>query len=96
MGVHARSWHLNWSSPVEIVMRQSESKLLDLNFSQGGLVQRYKEVSGTHASLGSLHWNEEEVKFFALGASYALNKITVNDATTGRVVETALTIDDKE
>ena len=38
VGVHARSWYLNWSGPVEIVVRKGESKLLDLNFSQGGLV----------------------------------------------------------
>ena len=49
-----------------------------------------------HTTLGTFNRNKEEIKFFARRGTDTLNKITVNDTTTGRVVKSTLTINDKE
>jgi hypothetical protein len=85
--VHAGSGHLDGAGPIEVVVAQGEGKLLELNLGQGGLVEGHEEVSGAHAALGAFDGHEEKVKLVvSAGGRGALNKISVDDATRGRVL----------
>jgi len=65
VSVHAWSWHLDRTSPVEIVMTQIECQLLQFELGEIGLIQRHEEVRGTHAALGTSDGHEEEVELIA-------------------------------
>jgi hypothetical protein len=85
--VHAWSGHLDGAGPVKIAEAQSEGQLLQLNLGQGGLVEGHEEMSGAHATLSALDGHEEEVKLVvSASARGALNKVSVDDATRGRVL----------
>ena len=62
MGIHAWCGDLDGAGPVEIIVAQRKSQLLQLSLCQGRLVKRHKEVSGAHATLGASDRNKEEVK----------------------------------
>ena len=66
MSVHARRWHFDWSSPVEIVVTERVSELLDLGFGKVGLLHGNEEVSWSHAALRASYREEEEIEFLAL------------------------------
>jgi len=53
VGIHARSWDFDGAGPVEVVMAQGESQVLQLSLCQGRLVEGHKEVSWAHAALGA-------------------------------------------
>ena len=44
VGVLARSWHFDWTCPVEVEVAEGEGQLLNLNASQGGVILRHEEV----------------------------------------------------
>ena len=97
MSIHARCWDLDGAGPVEIIVAQRKSQLLQLSLSQSRLVKRHKEVSGAHATLGASDRHKEEVKLpVATGCRGAFNKVLVDDATRGRVIEFSVAINDEE
>lgn len=61
--IHARSRHLDGTSPVEIVVAQGEGQLLELNLAQVRLVLGHEEVRWSHAALSTLDGHQEEVEF---------------------------------
>ena len=95
MSVHAGSWHLDRSCPVEVVVAQVECQLLKLKLGERRLVQRHEEVRWTHAPLITFDWDEEEVKVFALVVVF-LDKLTIDDATTRWVVQSVVVVENKE
>ena len=96
VGVHARSRHLNRTSPVEVVVGKGEGELLNLKLAEAGLVEGNEEMSWSHAALSAFDWDEEEVKLLCLRTTSTFNEVTVDDATTWGIVQSTLTIDDKE
>lgn len=62
MRIHARSRHLDRTSPVEVIVAQGEGQLLELNLAQVRLVLGHEEVGRSHAALSSLDGHEEEVE----------------------------------
>ena len=83
MGVLAWRWHLDRSSPVEIVVTECIGQLLQLNLLQVRLVQSDMHMGGEHTSLGGRRWSDEEVKSF-VGLVFTpgiFNQASVNDAS---------------
>lgn len=62
MGILAGSWHLDWTSPVEIKVTQRECQMLDLNARELRVILGDKEVGWQHTALGSGGWRHEEIK----------------------------------
>ena len=95
--VHAWGRHLDWASPVEVIVAQVERELFKLELGQRRLVQGHEEVSRTHAALSSLHGHQEEVELTVSALSRrALNQVSIDDAATRRVVETVVVVNDEE
>lgn len=95
MSVHAGSWHLDRSRPVEVVVAQVECQLLKLDLGEGWLVQGHEEVRWTHAPLITFDWDEEEVKVFALVVAF-LDKLAIDDAPTRWVVQSVVVVENEE
>ena len=93
--VHAWRRHLDSTSPVEVVVAQSEDKLLQLELGQVGLVHRHVEVSWLLAALGATHWEQEEVKLVSI-ITRRLNQLGVDEAAARRIAQPALSVLDKE
>jgi len=95
VGIHAWGRHFNGTSPIEVIVTKGECQLLELNLGQGRLIERHIEVGWSLTSLGALDRNEEEIELF-LGRAAGFDEVTVDDASTGRVVEAVVAIHDEE
>ena len=94
--VHAGSRHLDWASPVEVVVTKGEGQLLDLKLVKARLIDRHIEVSRAHATLGSFNGYEEEIEFFvSTCGGGTFDEITINDTTTWWVLK-FVTIENEE
>ena len=94
----AWSGYLDWASPVEVAVAQSEGQLLNLHFEKGRLVEWDEAVSGQDAALVGRSRGDEEIE--GLGrvssATFVLYEASVDDATIGRILELSTTVTDKE
>lgn len=93
--IHARSRHLDRTCPVKVVMAQIKGEALNLQLGQSRLIQRHKEVRGTHAALSTLDWHEEKVEL-PLRVLGFLDQVTVNDAAAGWIAEAVFAVEDEE
>ena len=93
--VHAWRWHLDRTSPVEVVVAQSEDKLLQLELGQVRLIHRDVEVSRLLAALGAAHREQEEVKLVSV-TTRRLNKLRIDEAAARRILQPALSVFDEE
>ena len=93
--IHARGGHLDWTSPVEVVMAQVECQLLNLELGEGRLVQRHKEMRGAHASLCTFDRDEEEIKFL-VWLQRLLNQVAVDDAAAWWIAEAVVAVENEE
>ena len=95
VGIHAWGRNFDGTGPIEVVVTKGKCQLLELNLSQRRLIERHVEVGWSLTSLGALDWDKEEIKLF-LSRAAGFNKVTVDDAATGRVVEAVVAIHDEE
>lgn len=95
VGIHAWGRHFDGTGPIEVVVTKGKCQLLELNLGQGRLIERHIEVGWSLTSLGALDWDKEKIELF-LSRAAGFDKVTVDDATTGRVVEAVVAIHDKE
>ena len=93
--VHAWRRHLDWTSPIEIVVAESEDELLQLELGQVGLIHRDVEVSRLLAALGAAHREQEEVELVSVIAR-GLNKLRIDEAAAWRIMQPTLSILDEE
>lgn len=56
MSILAGSWDFDGPSPVKVEVAESESKVLELNFVDFGLVHGHIEVSREHTTLRGVRW----------------------------------------
>jgi hypothetical protein len=84
VSIHAGSRHLDWSSPVVVVVTESKGEFLNSLFGETGIIEGTVEVSWQDTSLSGVLGNQEEVKL-SVGI-IVLNKLLVNDASRGRIV----------
>eukprot|EP00354_Favella_ehrenbergii_P003334 CAMPEP_0170462140 /NCGR_PEP_ID=MMETSP0123-20130129/7760_1 /TAXON_ID=182087 /ORGANISM="Favella ehrenbergii, Strain Fehren 1" /LENGTH=278 /DNA_ID=CAMNT_0010727291 /DNA_START=549 /DNA_END=1386 /DNA_ORIENTATION=+ len=93
--IHARSGHLDWASPIEVVVAESEDQLLELKLRQVGLVHGDVEMGRLLAPLCAPDREEEKVEFVRARAG-RLDELRVDKAATRRVAQSALPILNEE
>lgn len=90
VGVHARSWHFDGTSPVEIVVAEIKGELLNDVLLHGRVIVGDVEVSWQHASLGSVLRNKIEVVFHI--RILVLNYLVVDAASGWWILEVSVLI----
>jgi len=56
MGILARRWYLDGSSPVKVEVAEGKGKVLQLDLIDFGLIHGHIEVSRQHTTLRGVRW----------------------------------------
>lgn len=94
VSIHAGSWHLDGTLPVEVVVAEVVGQLLEHLLVQLAVVEGAEEVSRHHASLGGELRNQIEVKLDV--RVFSLHNVGVNDSSCIWVCEVTVSVLHKE
>ena len=94
VSIHAGSRHLDWSSPVEVVVAKVKSELFHYLLCQLRVVEGHIEVSWEHTALSSELRNQIEVVLFV--RVFILNDLGVNNAARWWIDQCSLSIVNEE
>lgn len=92
MRIHARRWHFNRTSPIEVVVTQAECQRLELASSEVRLGEGNKEMRRAHAALSTMDWDKEEVKLTLGSGNLGFHDFAIYNASGWWIAEPALTI----